>query len=179
MAQTHSKIDRGINPERSAQTLTQVRRRAAAPSPGSAPPPAASSARSLPALAVADEPGLPPAQRTASSSDRTSAPRFPPGGLSPPQESHLGLLQHRHNLLHRKALPSHGKSPFPVLRFCRKLTLRPDQKSRAAHPQDTEYIERSDHVAQLLHCMVRIHGIRIFIYFAGLVSYCFVREHRT
>jgi hypothetical protein len=33
-------------------------------------------------------------------------------------------------LLHRKSLPSHGKSPFLVLRFCRKLTLRLDQKCR-------------------------------------------------
>jgi hypothetical protein len=26
--------------------------------------------------------------------------------------SHLSLLQHGHDLLHRKALPLHGKSPF-------------------------------------------------------------------
>ncbi len=53
--------------------------------------------------------------------DRTAAhlQRF----LRHPRNSHFRLLQHPHNLLHRKSLPLHGKTPSSIRRFCRKLTL--------------------------------------------------------
>jgi len=60
----------------------------------------------------------------------------------------LGLLQDRYDLFHRKSLSSHGKSPFLVLRFCRKLTLRLDQKSRTV--TRTKY--------QLTRNKVRLHN---------------------
>jgi hypothetical protein len=52
-------------------------------------PPGASSAHSLPAPAATDESGLLPTQRNVSSSDKTSAPRSPPGESTPPPEPQL------------------------------------------------------------------------------------------